>query len=339
MKKNLVKGILYVLGIIAIVLIVVNTDLKEVFVHIRSLPPKSIVLLLLSQCFTIFLLALQWKSMALRVKKNVSFFDALMMNAKGSVVDAITPGVKAGGELARVYELRKRLKIDFGKATIIVGLQKTLSLFSFLFLTLFSLIWFSFNMSIKYRHYLYAFAGVIAIFAIFLTALILFSLSPDMLIKTLNRFLSRTKLMVRIDKTLRDYSGIIRDLLRDKKKFFSQLLLALFIWVFYAFKLYLVMRGLAIDMDFISIAAITFLTYIMGMIPILPGSIGSFESSMLVLLAIKGIPMEMGLSVAFIFRFATFWFEFIISGAILMLDNIFSYVRGRKGDKNVEVTT
>ena len=45
--------------------------------------------------------------MALRVKQNVSFLDMLMMNAKGNVVDAITPGVKAGGELARVYELKK----------------------------------------------------------------------------------------------------------------------------------------------------------------------------------------------------------------------------------------
>ena len=339
MKRNLVKAILYVLGILAIVLIIINTDWKEVYVHIRSLPLKFILLLLLAQCITIFLLALQWKSMAFRVKKEVSFLDILMMNAKGSVVDAITPGVKAGGELARVYELRKRLQIDVGKATIIVGLQKTLSLLGFLFLTLFSLIWFSFTMSIKYRHYLYVLAAVIAVFSIFLGAIILFSLRPDVVIKLLSKLLSKTKLMDRIDKTLRDYSSIIKDLLRDKRKFFLQMMLALFIWVFYAFKLFLVMKGLAIEMDFISIAAITFLTYIMGMVPILPGSIGSFESFMLVLLAIKGISMEMGLSVAFIFRFVTFWFEFAISGIILMLDNIFTFVRSRKGDRNVEVRT
>ena len=64
MKKNLVKAILYVLGILAIVLIIINTDWKEVYVHIRSLPLKFILLLLLAQCITIFLLTLQWKSMA-----------------------------------------------------------------------------------------------------------------------------------------------------------------------------------------------------------------------------------------------------------------------------------
>ncbi|NLN40606.1 MAG: flippase-like domain-containing protein, partial [Clostridiales bacterium] len=307
MKKNLIKGILYVLGIIAVVFIVVDTNWKEVSVHISSLPLRFIGLLLLAQCFTIFLLALQWRSMALRVKKDVYFLDILKMNAKGSVVDAITPGVKAGGEVARVYELRKRLQIDFGKATIVVGLQKTLSLLSFLFLTLFSLIWFSFNMSIKYRHYLHIFVVGIAIFAIFLGALILFSLRPEMLIKLLNSFFSKTRLMGKIDKTLRDYNNTIRALLRDKRKFSIQMVLALFIWIFYAIKLFVVMKGLDIEMDFISIAAITFLTYIMGMIPILPGSIGSFESSMLVLLAIKGISIEMGLSIAFIFRFVTFW--------------------------------
>ncbi|MFY9279586.1 MAG: lysylphosphatidylglycerol synthase transmembrane domain-containing protein [Caldicoprobacterales bacterium] len=337
MKEKHFKGFLYALGAIAVVLIIIKTDWKEVADHIKSLSPKTIALLLLAQCITKLLLALQWRSMALRVKQNVSFLDMLMMNAKGNVVDAITPGVKAGGELARVYELKKRLRIDFGKAIIIIGLQKTLSLLSFIFLTLLSLIWFSFTMSIKYRHYLYVFSLVLVMFVVFLGIIILFSFKPALVNKLLRKFLGKTRLMDKIDKTLIDYSSIIRDFLRDKRKFSFQMFLALFIWIFYAFKLLLVLRGLAIKMDYISIGAITFLTYIMGMVPMLPGSVGSFEGSMLILLIIRGISMEMGLTVAFIFRFVTFWFEFVISGFILMLDNVFALARDRKGDNNVEV--
>lgn len=219
MKKKLIKGTLYLLGAIVLGLIVVNTDWREVFVHISSISPNVIALLLLFQCITIILLALQWKSVALRVKKDVSFIDVLMVNAKGSVVDAITPGVKTGGELARVYELRKRLKIEFGNATIIVGLQKSLSLLAFLFLTLSSLIWFSFTISSKYRHYLYVFSIVIAIFSVLLALLILFSLKPDRMLRLLNRLLGRYEFMHKIDKILRDYSSIIRSLLKDKKRF------------------------------------------------------------------------------------------------------------------------
>lgn len=335
MNKKLLKGILYALGALAIVYIVINTDWKEVLVHISSISPKVIVLLLLLQCITILLLSLQWRSVALRVKKEVAFLDILMMNAKGSLVDAITPGVKAGGEVVRIYELKKRLELDTGNATIIVGLQKTLSLFSFLLLTLLSLIWFIFTMSSRYGHYLYIFSTAIALFSLFLVVLILFALKPKAIIKLLNKLFANTRFLGKIEESLENYNEIMKGLLRDKEKFYLQILLAVFIWAFYAFKLSVVMKGFSIEMDYISIGAITFLSYIVGMIPILPGSIGSFEGSMLVLLGIRGIPMEVGLSIAFVFRFATFWFEFIISFIVLLINNIILFVR--KGEKNVGI--
>lgn len=335
MKKNRIRGILYVLGVIALGYIVINIDWKEVYIHIRSLSPEFIILLLLLQCITMLLLTIQWKAMALNIKKEVSFLDMLVVNVKGNIVDAITPGVKAGGELARLYELRKRLKIELGNAAIIVGLQKSLSLISFLFLTLCSLIWSSFTMGIKYRYYLYVFSTVIILFTIFIAVLMIFSLKPDGMIKLLGKVLGNHRFMYKIDKTLREYSSTIRSLLKDKKKFFTQMMLAVFIWMFYAFKLSVVMRGFAIEMDYISIAAITFLVYMMGMIPILPGSIGSFETSMLALLVIRDIPMEVALSIAFVFRFITFWFEFILSLLILVVYNVFLFAR--KGDENVRV--
>ena len=91
----------------------------------------------------------------------------------------------------------------------------------------------------------------------------------------------------------------------------------------------LLVREFHVSMDYMSIAAITFLSYVIGMLPLLPGSIGSFESAMVALLSIRGVSMEMGISIAFIFRFVTFWFEFIISCFILLLDILFA----RKGEK------
>ena len=73
MKKKLIRGSLYVLGVIALGFLVVNTDWKEVYFHIKSIPPQVIVLLLLSQCITMLLLTFQWRSMALRIKKDVAF--------------------------------------------------------------------------------------------------------------------------------------------------------------------------------------------------------------------------------------------------------------------------
>ncbi|NLW22888.1 MAG: flippase-like domain-containing protein [Tissierellia bacterium] len=332
MDKKLIKYILYLIGVIIVGFIIINTDWKKVYIHIRSISLKSIILLLLFQYITILLLTLQWKSMALNVKEGVSFLDILMVNVKGNIVDAITPGVKAGGELARIYELRKRLNIDLGNATIIVGLQKTISILSFLFLTLLSLIWFNFTMAMD-RQYLYIFLIVIALFSIFLGLLLLFSLRPYGLIKVLYKILGKSRFIEKIENTIKEYSNIIKKLWSEKKRLLNQMLLAIFIWSFYAFKLMLLVREFHVSMDYMSIAAITFLSYVIGMLPLLPGSIGSFESAMVALLSIRGVSMEMGISIAFIFRFVTFWFEFIISCFILLLDILFA----RKGEKNVGI--
>lgn len=209
MDKKLIKYILYLIGVIIVGFIIINTDWKKVYIHIRSISLKSIILLLLFQYITILLLTLQWKSMALNVKEGVSFLDILMVNVKGNIVDAITPGVKAGGELARIYELRKRLNIDLGNATIIVGLQKTISILSFLFLTLLSLIWFNFTMAMD-RQYLYIFLIAIALFSIFLGLLLLFSLRPYGLIKVLYKILGKSRFIEKIENTIKEYSNIIK---------------------------------------------------------------------------------------------------------------------------------
>lgn len=69
MKNKLIKGLLYILGALAIGYIIINTNWKEVWFHISSISPKIMILLLLFQCITLLLLSIQWRAMALRVKR------------------------------------------------------------------------------------------------------------------------------------------------------------------------------------------------------------------------------------------------------------------------------
>ena len=64
------------------------------------------------------------------------FFRLLLVNSCGAVVDAITPGEKVGGEVARVLQLRKYLGYSTGQATILVTIQKAMSLSALVLLNL-----------------------------------------------------------------------------------------------------------------------------------------------------------------------------------------------------------
>ncbi|NLZ54021.1 MAG: flippase-like domain-containing protein, partial [Thermoanaerobacteraceae bacterium] len=306
MKRNAAERMLYILGAMMLGYIVASSDWIEILTHLKSTPLKVIMLLMFFQCITMLLMNIQWKSLADEVSDDISFFDIVLVNAKGNIMDSLTPGVKMGGELGRIFALKNRAKIGLANATMIVGLQKTFSLLSFSLLTLGSLIWFSLTLGSRYKHYLYLFTAAITAFLVIFAALILFSLNPDTIIRLLGKIFRGSK--SKIDATLRNYSHILTRLFKNKRLFFSQMFLGIFIWSFYAFKLRVLINSYNIHMDYVSVAAITFLAYVMGMIPLLPGGIGSFESCMTLLLKITGIPLEMGATISIVFRFVTFWF-------------------------------
>ena len=55
---------------------------------------------------------------------------------------------------------------------------------------------------------------------------------------------------------------------------------------------------------------------------------------MILLLKMTGIALEMAAVIAIVFRTITFWFEFILSGLILILANMAIFSRG---DNNVKI--
>lgn len=335
MLKNLLRKILYIIGTLIILFIFISSDWKEIFLNIKSISVKNILVLLFLQIVTIFFVNLQWKFIASWIKTDISFLDILRVNLKGSILDAITPGVKIGGELGRIYELKNNLNLDVSCATAIVALQKTVSLLGFAFLSLISLICFSFNIDMEYRHYLRIFSIVILVFFILLMGSVLIFINPNIFIKLSNQKSLNNRFLEKINKSLVEYGDALTKILKNKNIFFKQLLLSVVIWSIFPFKMLLVIRGFNISLEFLSVVAITYLTYMMGMIPLLPGSIGSFESSMLFLLSIEGVPVELGMSISLVFRFVTFWFEFLLSLIILVLDKI--NLCFRKGDKDFKI--
>ena len=334
MKKDaVVKIMFYVVGVLMLGYIAASSDWMEIWSHLKSAPFGAIMLLMFFQCITTLLINIQWKSLADEVCNDISFSDVVLMNCMGNIVDSLTPGVKMGGELGRIFALKNRAKTGFADAAMIVGLQKTFSLFSFLLLTLGSLIWFSLTLSSRYKHYLYLFTLAIIVFFVVFTALILFSLKPNTIINILGKISKGSKIMSQIDETLKKYSHILARIFRNRRLFFSQMLLGIFIWSFYAFKLQVLINSFGIHADYISVAAITFISYVMGMIPLLPGGIGSFESCMTLLLNMAGTSMEMAAAIALVFRFVTFWFEVILSGLIIIIANIPIISRGDRSAK------
>ncbi|WP_026895272.1 lysylphosphatidylglycerol synthase transmembrane domain-containing protein [Clostridiisalibacter paucivorans] len=309
MKKNL----LYCLGAVAIIFLLLNLDFAEIFLSIKTVPLYLLFISLTLQIITMVLISIQWKTMVNLIDKDCKLADILKMNMKGNVVDAITPGVKVGGELARLYDIKVRLGLNTSDGAVVVGLQKTASILSFYSLTLLSLIWFYFNIGQTDLHHMLIFSTIVIIFGIGFIVIILAFLNPKPIESLLLKIAIKENTKDKLKNLFQRYVISLKKFKKKKKKFFLQILLSIFIWILFAFKMYLILIGLNIKLNMLSIASITYLSYIIGMIPLLPGSVGSFETSMTYLLSMKGVAIEKGIAIAIIFRFVTFWFEFFIS--------------------------
>ncbi|MDO5707266.1 MAG: lysylphosphatidylglycerol synthase transmembrane domain-containing protein [Andreesenia angusta] len=321
LKENIKKIVYFILFILFIYLLK-TIDFKETFESLKSMNVKYLCLALFFQIITIILVNIQWKSIGRWTGRKIRFMDIFKINCIGNIVDSLTPGVKVGGELARIYRMETILKINRTEAIAITGVQKSVSLFSFLILTILS----SLFLFIDKWNKLETFRSImilsifISILFLFITILIFFR--PNLSIKYVKRFIKSEKMKKNIENSIKNYMNISKNIINNRSLLFNQIVLGFVIWLLFAFKLYIVLIGFGININFIDIFPITYITYAIGMIPLLPGSIGSFEASMTFLLKLSSVLVYQGFMISIVFRFITFWFEFIISGLYLLLDKL-----------------
>lgn len=325
------RKVLYIILAIAFILLLINIDLIDIFNNIKNVKLNYLLLALLLQIVTMLLITLQWKSMINLIDKKCKTIDVLRMNLVGNIADSITPGVKVGGELARLYEIKKRLGLDISDSAVVVALQKTASILSFYSLTLISLVWFYSNLGSFHKEYMYLFLIAILLLGLGLAIIIIsFFISTKWLNILINKLPTSADKKERFNITIDKYNNSVERFKQEKRNFIIQILLGLIIWLLFAFKMYIIITGLNLSLDIFSIGAITYLSYIIGMIPILPGSVGSFEASMTALLTIKGLTIEEGATISVVFRFITFWFEFFISLIFISIDKMLLKIRRKK---------
>jgi uncharacterized protein (TIRG00374 family) len=129
----------------------------------------------------------------------------------------------------------------------------------------------------------------------------------------------KKKYLDKLDIGLINYRSALKTVFKQKKVLLRQTLLSLVIWNLFPVKAYLISLSLGLDLGFVPILAVTYLTYMIGMIPLLPGGIGTFEASTVLLLAPMGIMSHEALAFALILRFVTFWFVFFISSIYIFI--------------------
>ncbi|MCL0041491.1 flippase-like domain-containing protein [Peptococcaceae bacterium] len=286
-------------------------------------------LLLISQVITLLLVAYRWHYLVCKLYNDISFFKTFSILLAGSFVESITPSSKLGGEAVKVYLFRKHTPLPYKKLTAILLLDKYFTLIPFGTICILFLVWSLFNMQLPYELYF-----VLPVLVLFIVILVRFYKPSEELKNNINedsemnnmlynveekkdekreslliRFLEKAKNM----KSFIIYSVYYSRQIVNTKEQLMLFLLSLFIWILYPLKVYLIIIMLDINVDLFSTAAITYIAYLISIVPLLPGGLGSFEASMAVMFDKANASFAEGVSVALLSRLVTYWFPLFLS--------------------------
>ncbi|NLJ58980.1 MAG: flippase-like domain-containing protein [Tissierellia bacterium] len=313
----------HIVVLLLLALLLSQFNVQDYILSMKNLTWDIWTTLIIMQLLSFILLLIQWKRISLALGKEVTFKQMVSVNMKGVFYETITPGLKVGGEVAKAVTLVNEMDFTSAQASALVVIQKCISISALIFLSVFSFVFLNFEIQLPKS------AVVLIYFILVALLLLLFVILfiPEKLYNYLLKSKSTGKIVTKTKSFLEKYTVAFNRIKNNKKEIFFQFLLSLVVWALFPFKLYYIVSSLGWKLSFIRVFAVTIISYVAGMVPLLPGGLGSFEGTMVGLFLLWGINKEQGLVIATIFRFITFWLLFFIS---------IVYLIGRKAHKSLK---
>lgn len=307
-----------------------QADLKGIFAMVASIPTGLLLTLIGLQLVTQFLLNYQWYRLCRALGWPASFFKLLVVNSYGAVADALTPGEKVGGELVRVLQLRSSLGYSTGQSTILVTIQKALSLSALVLLNLAVVVTMA-----KHVPFFKGWPVRMLIFLILIAVgAFLFCLlfQTHSLSRRMKRIKTTRKWLLAVINWVEDFAHHTESIRQKPGEWLLQFGLSVLIWAIFPLKLVLLIFSYTTSIPVLVLVGTTFLSYFAGMIPLLPGGLGTFEATMSGILTAYGLVINQAVAITIVFRFITFWFVLILSLLLLGGDRIILFTQRRSGD-------
>ncbi len=273
---------------------------------------ETLAVLLALQVVSQLLLNLQWHRLACLADTPISFIKMLYINAQGSVIESITPGVKVGGEVTRALQISKLGHCCGEQAAAVVALQKLFSLSTFFLANLLAIAYLAGRVPALHNPLIqFLLYGVLGGFLILFA--LLFAAPAQMAAyfsrKRGARFLWQNRLR-KFMLTLLEHLISFRS---NRGEWIIQFSLSFLIWVLFPVKMYILVLQFLQGAHPIYVTAVTFVSYMVAMLPLFPGGLGGFEGTMSGLLLAMGLSLGDAAAIAVVFRFITFWFVIIAS--------------------------
>jgi uncharacterized protein (TIRG00374 family) len=253
-------------------------------------------------------MALAWHLVIRAAGGKINFGEALSINLTGSFIESVTPSSKLGGEVAKIHLLHRRTGLGHQRLAAVTLVSKLLTLLPFVVFSGLCLAWGMGN-----RQTVFPAAVAFLALSAFTGALAWICHAKTIPEEAVPQAVHRLGVRLRFAPLIRKAFAFLRQAGQESRHLLSHrtrlafLALISIVWILYPVKVLLVTQMLGIEMEFVDIATATYAAYLVSMLPLLPGGLGSFEVTMAFTLSSMGVSFGEGLAVALLARLVTFW--------------------------------
>lgn len=309
------KYMLLATGIALTALLIWQADSQEFLTSLLMAKPEWLVAAFTLQLLTVTMISWQWKLLGHHIHSGCRFHQMVHINMSGTFFESVTPAMKTGGEVVKAYLLKRAFGWTTVQSVALVGLQKVVSIGPLLFLVGVSLSLYVIANGISTpQGWLVATSGMILL-PVFLLICAVF-IAPAGLAVWLEKVFP-AKWVHTLSQSLHSLENALSQV-KKRGSLGRHFLLSVTLWFLFPAKAAIIALSMGLEADLINIATVTFLAYMVAMIPLTPGGLGTFEATVVFLLLPLEIAMHQSMAFAIILRLVTFWLPFLISALYLL---------------------
>ncbi len=279
------------------------------------------------QAVAILLWSLRWKILV-DTFQPVAFKTMVLGVLIGLFFSNITPVARAGGEPFRAYYLEKKVNIPFEDAFATIVVDRILDSIPSMVIIAGSLTYFVLRMEISTQVIIILIS--IFILNIFLLSFVLyFSFNVraakklvNFVFKIVSKF-SKRNYQNRIEKAVEQYHNAIQRYSSQRRNLTLSLCVSGAFWAFLILRSYLVIVALGYSMPFAGVAVVQTVGPSVGVLPLLPGGIGSVDGTMVFLYTLFHFSYVVAVSISLIDRFISFWVPTLVGGLCVLAERDF----------------
>ncbi len=287
------KGLLWLAGVLGVGALIWGVGWERLGPALALLDARVLALLVALQALTLGLCAgLLWYTLRCSGIR-LPYGRVLSIYLTGGFVESVTPSLKFGGEAVKVYLLKRATRADYQHITGAFLIYKLLSMTPFTLLLLLAAGVVSAPLGVNLRAYA---LGPLALGGGLGLWLLVRRRGPG----RVGDFLARSVSHARRAASPRQLAAMLG--------------VATCIWILYPVKLQLIAASIGVALPFIPLIAVLYTGYLVSMLPLAPGGLGSFEGALVFLLGRLGVAAQSALALTLLLRSVTYWLPLLPSG-------------------------